>query len=266
MITVSAWAAAFQPAPALQLASERKNATMSASLYTLSAQYYDIIYNLKDYAQETQTLLRLIETHKPDGASFKTLLDVACGTGGHLVFLARHFECAGLDLEPALLAIARAKLPSLPFHQGDMRDFDLGQQFDLVTCLFSAIGYVKTSAGLQQGISNMARHVAPGGMLIVEPWFTPETFIAGHLHLDTVEKPGYKLARMSVSKIIDGVSVIDLHHLVGTPQDGVTHFSELHELALFTHAQYTEAFVAAGLRVVYDERGLIGRGLYLGLK
>ena len=58
--------------------------------------------------------------------------------------------------------------------QGNMLDFDLGRQFDVVTCLFSSIGYVKTVPNMKRAVANMSRHLKPGGVLVLEPWFTPE--------------------------------------------------------------------------------------------
>lgn len=63
----------------------------------------------------------------------------------------------------------------------------------------------------------------------------------------------------------DGLSILDFHYLVGTPQ-GVEHFTELHQLRLFTHADYQEAFREAGLSVVFDDHGLTGRGVYIGVQ
>ena len=46
--------------------------------------------------------------------------------------------------------------------------------------------------------------------------------------------------------------------------DGVERFEEPHELGLFTHPEYLEAFRAAGLEGEHDAEGLMGRGLYVG--
>lgn len=231
--------------------------------YTHSARFYDFLYRGKDYAGETRVLIDLVQAHSR--RTPQTLLDVACGTGAHLVFLRQHFTCAGLDAEPGLLEVARQKLPQVPLFTGDMRDFDLGQTFDAVTCLFSAIGYMETDADLRRAFAAMARHVAPGGLLIVEPWFSPGQFVNGHIHAMLVEEPDLKIARMSVSRVEGRLSILDMHHLVATP-DGVEHFSEQHRMGLFTHEDYLEAVAAAGLESVYNEQGLTGRGLYLGIK
>ena len=55
-----------------------------------------------------------------------------------------------------------------------MINFDLGRTYDVVTCLFSAIGIVGTYERLERAIWCMARHVRMGGALIIEPWFSPE--------------------------------------------------------------------------------------------
>ncbi len=82
-----------------------------------SARFYDAIYSFKDYAAEAGWLRYLLTEHgHPDG----TLLDVACGTGAHLLHLRDHYRVEGLDLDPGMLDVARAKLPGVPFHQGDM--------------------------------------------------------------------------------------------------------------------------------------------------
>ena len=107
----------------------------------------------------------------------------------------------------------------------------------------------------------MARHLEPGGVLIVEPWLSPDEWIVGKPHLLVVDQPELKVARVNTSARDGILSVVEFHYLVGTPE-GVEHFTELHELALFTHEAYVAAFEAAGLRVEHDPEGLMGRGLY----
>lgn len=230
-------------------------------MFSKSARFYDAIYSFKDYKQESLKLHKLITQHKrSEGA---TLLDVACGTGAHLAYLRESFDVQGLDLDAELLAIARERLPEIPFHHADMVDFDQGRQFDVVVCLFSAIGYVKTVPRLQQAAASMARHLKPGGVLIVEPWLLPEFFQDGTLHAQFVNEPDLKIARISQSRAENGVSIMDFHYLVGT-LDGVEHFVEVHELGLFTDEQYQEALTATGLTVSKDFPGLMNRGLYIG--
>ncbi len=233
-------------------------------MFTKTTEFYDAIYSWKDYAKESQLLLGFIAQHKKSAGN--SLLDVACGTGAHIAFLKGTFSIEGLDLDENMLAIARGKHPEIPFHHGDMLDFDLGRSFDVVVCLFSAIGYVKQPPLLNQAIANMARHLAPGGVLVVEPWLTPEQIEGGNrppVHSLFVDRPNLKIARLNETRIKDGIFRTNFHYLIG--QGGkIFYRRERHELGLFTHEQYVAAFQLAGLAVHHDADGLMGRGLYLG--
>lgn len=229
-------------------------------MFEETAQYYDKFYDFKDYRGEVEKLHAIIDGRTRSGGN--RLLDVACGTGRHIACLKAHFEVEGLDLLPDFVALARQRHPEVAFHQGDMTDFDLGRQFDIVTCLFSSIGYVKTVDRLNKAVRCMAAHLLPDGLLIVEPWFTPDDWHPGRVSALMIDEPELKLARMNTSMVDGRISYFDLHYLVGTPE-GTEHHVERHELGLFTREEMHEAFVAAGLHVSYDEQGLTGRGLYI---
>lgn len=230
-------------------------------MYARSARYYDAIYSFKDYGAEAAAVSARIRAHRPDAA---TLLDVACGTGAHLVHFAREYRVEGIDLSEEQLAVARTRLPGVELHQGDMTTFDLGKTFDAVTCMFSSIGYVGTLEGLDAAVGHMAAHLAPRGVLVVEPWLQPDAFEDGHLSTLFVEEPDIAVARMSISHKERRRSWFDMEHLVGSA-DGVDHFVEHHELGLFTVEEQIAAFERAGLRVEHDPEGPMGRGLYVGV-
>ena len=232
-------------------------------MYQKNARYYDTLYSWKDYEDETRRLVEFIQVHAQ--RPVQTLLDVACGTGAHLAYLQNYFQVEGVDIEPAMLKVARERLPGITLREGDMVGFDLARTFDVVTCLFGSIGYVQTVERLNLAVANMARHANPGGLVILEPWLMPDQFQAGTVHSIFIERPDLRIARMNVSAIENGLSILHFHYMVGTPE-GIEHWEDRHEMGLFTHEQYTQAFQAAGLDVSHDELGLMNRGLYIGLK
>jgi len=228
-------------------------------MYTRSADFYDALYAFKDYAREARQLIDVIRSRRPDAAS---LLDVACGTGRHLEVFRDCFRVEGVDNNPAFVAGAHRRC-GVPVHHADMRTFELGRRFDVVTCLFSAVGSLRDGAELKRALTQMAAHVTANGLVIIEPWFTPETYWIDRLTVNFVDGAAYKGAWMYVSRREGCRSVLDIQYLMAGP-DGIDQFAERHELTLFTTEQMTAAFRCAGLSVDHDPVGITGRGLYVG--
>ena len=230
-------------------------------MFEKSAAYYDALYSWKDYESEAAELRALIRRYNP-GAS--TLLDVACGTGRHVEFLREDFEVEGLDLDANLLEIARERNPGCTFYAGDMVDFDLGRTYDVVTCLFSSIGYVQTTEKLETATRTMANHLEPGGVLMIEPWLTPAAFQEGHMGILAVDEPDLKIARMDTTRRTGDLSILDFEYLVGTSGE-IEHFTETHRVGLFTDEDHLDAMRRSGLEP-QEPADLMGRGLHIGVK
>ena len=109
------------------------------------------------------------------------------------------------------------------------------------------------------------KHLEVGGVLIVEPWIAPDAWIPGKPALLTIDEPDLKVVRMTAAGRRNAVSIVDFHYLIGTPDGVESHFEHM-ELGLFTAEQMMAAFEAAGLVVEHDPEGLIGRGLFIGVR
>jgi SAM-dependent methyltransferase len=231
-------------------------------MFDKTADLYDAIYaTFKDYPAEVERLRPLIDRYKRSPG--KSLLDVACGTGKHIALIREDYTCEGLDLHPTMGELFRKANPGVPFHEGDMVDFDLGKRYDVVVCLFSSIGYARTRERLFAALRSFARHTTAGGVIIVEPWLAPWQFRPGHTGANFVDLPDLKVARMSSGEITSEEWILRLHYMIGR-HGKVEYLEETHTMGLFEDADYREAFRAAGLEVVHDEKGLVGRGLYVG--
>src|SRR5439155_9865731 len=97
------------------------------------------------------------------------LLDLASGTGRHAAtFGELGWEVTGVDYSADLLAHAPRNAPAARFVEGDMRELDLGEHYEAVTCLFDSIGYPLTNDGVLAALRCARRHLAPRGVLAVD--------------------------------------------------------------------------------------------------
>lgn len=232
---------------------------------TKSARLYNEIYaaNGKDYPTEAALTHKFIKQYKMSKG--KTLLDVGCGTGTHINLLRKYYQVEGLDIDPYMLRVAKKNYPDIRFHQKDMAGFNLGKTFDVIISLFSAIGYVKTKTRLNKTIKTLAGHLNPGGVVLIEPWFTPEQWNPGRVFTTLSATSDAKIFRMSYSGQKGKISILEFQYLVGTSK-GIEHETEILKLGLFTEQEYLDAFYKADLNVVHEPKGLDGRGLYIGTK
>jgi len=200
-------------------------------LYKELAKYYDLVYSKKDYKKEAGSLRKLIKKYKRSKGN--KLLEFACGTGGHIQYLLKYFNYTGVDLNEEMLKIAKEKVPGAVFKKGNMITAKLNTKFDVILCLFSSIGYVKTYPNLKKTLKNFYDHLNPGGIVIFEPWFMKKSFFPGSPHMDVYNGADIKIARGSTSKVKGNLSTLYMCYLVVERNKEIRYVSEKHELGLF---------------------------------
>ena len=230
-------------------------------MFTESAELYDAIYfSFKDYAVEAADIARRIREEHPRA---RTVLDVACGTGEHARLLAAQgFAVDGVDLNREFLRLARLKHPAGRFYEADMREFDLPDRYDAVICMFSSIGYVRTLPELERALRTFGKHVAPGGVVIVEPWFPPGVLTGGHQSTRSAEANGVRVERVGTTEVDGRLCNLRFDYTI-YEGDVVRRTTEIHELGLFTVEETLDAFSAAGLRARHEAASELNRGLYI---
>ena len=234
-------------------------------MYKKLAKYYDLIYHWKDYEKEAYSIKDLIKKYKKSDGN--QLLDVGCGTGKHLECFMDDFSCTGIDINNEMVEVAKSKVNDVIFEQGDMINFNLKTEYDVILCLFSAIGYVKTYTNLEKTIQNFANHLKIGGVLVIEPWFTKSIYRVGEPGMTTYDGNEVKIARLNTTKIEGDLSIMDMHYLIAEKNENVIHYVDTHELGLFEIDKTLEIMEKADFQSEYLKDGLMkDRGLYIGVK
>ncbi len=118
----------------------------------------------------------------------RRILDVACGTGALTVLLAsKGYEITGVDRATGMLDVAREKAEKhdvhIAFHHGDMLNFQLNQQFDVILCTYDSINYAINEDELSGVFQCVASHLEPDGLFIFD--VTTERNIVEHFHNKT---------------------------------------------------------------------------------
>jgi len=234
-------------------------------MYKKLAKYYDLIYHWKDYEKEAYSIKDLIKKYKKSDGN--KLLDVGCGTGKHLEYFKDDFSCTGIDINNEMVEVAKSKVKDVIFEQHNMINFNLKTEFDVILCLFSSIGYVKTYSNLEKTMLNFCNHLKTGGVLIIEPWFTKSTYWVGAPGMTTYDEKDIKIARLNTTKIEGDLSIMEMHYLIAEKDEDVIHFVDTHELGLFEIDKTLEFMEKASLKPEFLKDGLMeDRGLYIGVK
>jgi len=140
------------------------------------ARFYDADY--RDYVDDLQSVMDLVQE------SGGPVLEMGCGTGRVLLPLAASgVDCTGIDVSPALLAVAKAKLTQadlaqrVTLVQADMRTLDLSasapQGFGMVCCMSNTLMHLPTQADQRMALNRAYHHLRPGGWLLLD-LFSPD--------------------------------------------------------------------------------------------
>jgi len=134
---------------------------------------YDALNLGKDYEREAQFIVeKTISTLARDGPM--SILDIGCGTGRHLEFLSRSFSrITGLDRSPDMAALAQHRVPHARIEVGDAGTVDLEEVFDVITAVFDVLSYQTTNNAAVHFFTSIRKHLAPGGVALVDFWHLP---------------------------------------------------------------------------------------------
>jgi SAM-dependent methyltransferase len=142
------------------------------------AEFYDLIYQDKDYLSECDLIERLFSVY--GDAPIRSVLDLGCGTGNHAIPLAkRGYEVIGIDQSQGMLDQLARKMRGRPgmerlsAHYGDIRCYDLGKSFDAALMMFAVLGYQLGNEDVLSALRMARAHLRPHGLLLLDAWYGP---------------------------------------------------------------------------------------------
>ena len=131
-------------------------------VYRKLARFYDL-----EHADLTADVVFYLHFARQAGGP---VLEVGCGTGRLLLPLVEAgIDVTGVDASPAMLSLARHKLGDrVLLIEGDMRAVTLPRRYALIIISINTFMHLLTTADQLDALTNLARHLAPGGRLIID--------------------------------------------------------------------------------------------------
>jgi SAM-dependent methyltransferase len=174
------------------------------------------------------------------------ILDLACGTGTLAVELAQcGYAVRGMDISPEMIGIAKSKsigLSNLSFEVQDMICFNIEGKFDLVTCTYDSINYIRKLSDLRKMLFRVNSVLHKQGLFIFDS-NTKELYLS---HADETQK-----------RELNGQSFIQHCSYNSTRNVATTVFSfsdgtyEIHKQRPYGYDELIPLLTRAGFKVVH---------------
>jgi SAM-dependent methyltransferase len=167
--------------------------------YQQMPEYFDAHNVSEETDVKNAVIEKLLKEHR-----VKTVLDMTCGTGSQVFYLAeRGYEVVGSDFSPALIKAARKKAKSLgkniTFIDGDMRDVLVGT-FDAVITIFNAIGHL-IRTDFEKALQNVHANLKVGGLYVFDIF-----------NLQAITDDIIGDFKMDIESIVNGVKIRNVQH------------------------------------------------------
>lgn len=226
------------------------------------ARYYDLIYQDKDYAGESDYIDRIIETYRPGTV---TMLELGSGTGRHAaLFAEKGYSIHGIERSEDMLEVARSKPQNgnLRFTQDDIRTFRLERTFDTAIALFHVVNYMNSNEDLLALFRNVSRHLREDGVFLFDSWYGPAVLAdQPSVRVKRWEDELSEVIRISEPVLHTNADIVDVNYQVivhDKPTGQMRQWRETHPIRyLFTPE--TELLLAhAGMRLEHCEEFMSG--------
>jgi len=230
-------------------------------------QYYDLIYQDKDYAGECDFVEQLLSEHTP--RRLRRILELGCGTGRHTITLAkRGYAVTGIDLSPTVIDLARPRAPTrdTEFLVMDMRALQFEERFDACICLFCGICYLTDDEDLRRMFDGVRASLHAGGLFVFDFWNGMAVAAQGPtVRVKEARDGARRILRIAEPDVRwpDHICRLRYHCLVVEDGALVDEFEEVHALRFFFPREMLHYLRESGFDVV-QLRPFMGPSLAVG--
>jgi SAM-dependent methyltransferase len=227
---------------------------MQRIFYGELAPWWPLISPPEDYANEAIEIARVLDTA---GIPVRKVLELGSGGGCNASHLKRQFTMTLTDLSSEMLAVSSRLNPECEHHQGDMRSLRLDRPFDAVF-IHDAVDYMTTKRDLRQALTTAFEHCRPGGIAVLLPDCTRETFDPDTNHGGTDASDGRGVRYLEWSSDPDPHdtwALTEYTFVLREPGGSVRAVHETHRFGLFSRDDWLRVLADTGFKArTVDER------------
>ena len=221
------------------------------------SQYYDLLYQDKDYQAESMYVTELLRSVN---ANTYDILEFGSGTGQHGRILGElGFHVTGIELSSEMVANA-VHTPNFNSIQGDVRTVNLSKKFDAVVSLFHVMSYQISNESLELVFKNAFKHLNIHGVFLFDFWYTPAVLIQKpEVRLKTVRHKLLEVHRIAEPKINYCDNTVDVSYTLfgrNVKTNEIDVIKETHKLRHFSLMELDFIANNAGFKRVISEEFL----------
>jgi SAM-dependent methyltransferase len=232
---------------------------LTERLYHDIADWWPIISPPEEYAEEATLYVELIRAsaRRP----VREVLELGSGGGNNASHMKRAFDMTVVEPADAMREISRKLNPECEHVKGDMRNARLGRTFDAVF-VHDAVMYMTTEDDLRAALETVAVHLAPGGVALVAPDATRESFVEATEHGGGEDESGRRARYLEWTLPPEpGESTYTVHYsfMLRDVGGSVHVVHDVHHEGLFPRATWLRLFDEVGLDAELVPRTIEGR-------
>jgi SAM-dependent methyltransferase len=237
------------------MAEKKRRLIVTEQLYGDLAAWWPVISPPSEYAALYVEMIR--------GAArgpVREVLELGSGGGNNASHMKRAFALTLVEPADRMRELSRALNPECTHVAGDMRTVWLDRTFDAVF-VHDAIMYMTTEDDLRAALATVAIHLAPGGVALVAPDATAETFREATEHGGGENASGRRARYLQWTLLLSpGETSFETRYafLLREPDGTVRAAHDVHREGLFPRATWLRLFREVGLAASLAPRPIEG--------
>jgi SAM-dependent methyltransferase len=212
--------------------------------YKIFSKVYDEVMNHIDFNEWANFILNSVIPFK-----IEKVLDLGCGTGSILRFFPDSIHKVGLDASIEMLNIAKSHDRKSNYVLGNIQNFSIGKDFDLVICTHDTLNYLESLYDLEDHFQSVNSALKPGGYYFfdisseynLQENFHNRTFKEKHNGINIVWKNKYEAFKKQI------ISTLQFEF---EENDSLQFHEEVHIQNFFSNIDVMRIFKSKGFEVI----------------